>query len=218
MMNFRRKVLKVEIKVTIWKMKILEDRMVQIWGSLESVLTVSDFRECKATYDRRYETEFKRQKDLNIKKIKRLRVDSVSVNIPVGPVDETGIFNYTTVGLPNEVMRTLHLGPGFGIRVKKKEVPVATLIKDLEYGLQFLKIEGADQVTVREERDCFRSRVINLWSNFYNRNEKHTMDITRKEFLITKRFFRDNPDLILAKSDKGNGTVIMGKRNEIDAG
>ncbi|KAI4476305.1 hypothetical protein M0804_013721 [Polistes exclamans] len=54
----------------------------------------------------------------------------------------TCVFNFTDVRLPKEVEKILNLEPGYGIPLRPKEVPVGTLIKDLEEGIKDITIEN----------------------------------------------------------------------------
>ncbi|KAI4474839.1 hypothetical protein M0804_014644 [Polistes exclamans] len=71
----------------------------------------------------------------------------------------TVIFNYTDVELPNEVEEIINLEPGFGIPIKPKEVQVNTLIKDLEYGIKNLTIENGDEKTIKDAQNNVRIKA-----------------------------------------------------------
>lgn len=87
-----------------------------------------------------------------------------------------------------------------------------TVIKDVEYSIASVKVENCETTVENVLKNNLRSRIVNVITNFYKKNkpnEKH--QIIRKNLLYTQRFLKDRQDLIVARSDKGNNTVIMWK-------
>ncbi|XP_014614506.1 PREDICTED: uncharacterized protein LOC106792551 [Polistes canadensis] len=71
----------------------------------------------------------------------------------------TCVFNFTDVRLPKEVEKILNLEPGYGIPLRPKEVPVGTLIKDLEKGIKNINIENVDTKIIKDEQNNVRSKA-----------------------------------------------------------
>ncbi|KAI4489735.1 hypothetical protein M0804_003917 [Polistes exclamans] len=124
----------------------------------------------------------------------------------------TVIFNYTDVQLPNEVEEIINLEPGFGIPIKPKEVQVNTLIKDLEYGIKNITIENGDEKIIKDTQNNVRTKAVNIITNYLKKNNLniHNNRIN-SNFRKTKQFLKQNPEIIVTRSDKGNNTVIMKK-------
>ncbi|XP_045481780.1 uncharacterized protein LOC123685933 [Harmonia axyridis] len=90
------------------------------------------------------------------------------------------------------------MGPRHGIL--PKNVPIPELIKDVESFIQTLSLE-------ENEKNGVRSRCARIIQNFMEK--PRTPDHFRKYYHITSKFIRDNPDIVVSKSDKGNTTVVM---------
>ncbi|XP_014614527.1 PREDICTED: uncharacterized protein LOC106792572 [Polistes canadensis] len=113
--------------------------------------------------------------------------------------------------LRREVEKTLILEPGYGIPIRPNKVPVCSLIKDLEEGVRHINSMKSDNTNIRDEQINVRAKAVNIISNYYKNNKRPWMDEITTNFLTTKRFLKDNPNLIVTRSDKSNNTVLMKK-------
>ncbi|KAI4476880.1 hypothetical protein M0804_013207 [Polistes exclamans] len=97
------------------------------------------------------------------------------------------------------------------------EVLVGTLIIDLEEGIKNIYIENVDTKIIKDEQNNARSKAVRIISNYYNnkKNQKLWKNEIKDNYLTTKRFLKQNPNLIITRSDKGNNTVIMEKEEYI---
>ncbi|XP_044749651.1 uncharacterized protein LOC123310247 [Coccinella septempunctata] len=119
----------------------------------------------------------------------------------VSKIQERWIKNLTNKPLPTTVKNILSLGSKFSVPTTKKDIKVDNLIADLEYAL----------LTVPEDRrDVLRARATNMITNFTHENNKSDTFI-QKWYKDTKKFLKDNDDIIVLDSDKGGVTVIMEK-------
>ncbi|KAI4472895.1 hypothetical protein M0804_015570 [Polistes exclamans] len=93
------------------------------------------------------------------------------------------------------------------------EVPVGTLIKDLEEGIKNIYIENVDTKIIKDEQNNVRSKAVRIISNYYSnkKNQKLWKNEMKDNYLTTKRFLKQSLNLIITRSDKGNNTVIMKK-------
>lgn len=107
--------------------------------------------------------------------------------------------------MPIEVKRILCAGPKFSIPISFNEIPLPTIIKDLEYCLLNINLS-------EDDKQNLRAKSINCLTNYYFRmkNCNHYSEI-RRDFNLTKKFLNINKNLIVSRSDKGNSTVIMEK-------
>ncbi|XP_044745148.1 uncharacterized protein LOC123307011 [Coccinella septempunctata] len=117
------------------------------------------------------------------------------------------IYNYTQAVLPDSVHRILSLGPKFGLPLNISEIPIHTIIKDLEYCISNLESD-------EDERNRLRASTTNILTNFYRRYEmpKFTKRLMQ-EVHETKQFLKTHTDLLVGRSEKGNSTVIMLKKD-----
>lgn len=127
--------------------------------------------------------------------------------------ESNNIFNYTTVDIPMAANRILNLEPNYGLPIQIQRMPIPNLIKDLEAALSRIKLEETDTRKKEDIVNGLRAKTVNIITNFTKRSHKHhnhQSQIT-KDVIATKRFLKDNDNLIVAKSDKGNSTVIWYK-------
>lgn len=98
----------------------------------------------------------------------------------------------------------LGLGPKYGLPVQKTKQSCFHVISDVEYMFDWIE----DDTT----KDILRSETTNALENFMNNAYQGNVErqISNKLDEL-QRFKRNNPDLMILKSDKGNKTVIMEK-------
>lgn len=206
--RFRKSVLNLEIKITIWKIKDLESKLAHVKSKISDILPLNILNNFKSRALARYNNCFSNIKNRNIQKIKNISLETSNFKLST---HEKFIFNYSKVQLPIEVKRILCAGPKLSVPVNLKQIPIPTIIKDLEYCIS--------NVTINEgEKNELRAKTTNALTNYYNRmkNSNQHSEITM-DFIKTKQFLHENQNLIISRSDKGNSTVIM-DRDEYLAG
>ncbi|CAG5085483.1 Protein of unknown function [Cotesia congregata] len=200
MSKFRMSTLKLEIRITLWKLCKLENRVGQIKSRLQEVLPASVYiRSCEIGVDL-------------ICIFARLGIHEV---IAQGQQCNV-LYNFTDLQLPDYCARVFNLAPKVGIPLNKKEIPIPTLIKDIEYGISRINVDDTDPKVVDNVRNNYRLKVINSITNFYNRSdyliEEKWISLVR-DISRTKQFLKENKDVIVMRADKGGSTVVM-KRDE----
>ncbi|KAG5877613.1 hypothetical protein JTB14_010300 [Gonioctena quinquepunctata] len=80
-----------------------------------------------------------------------------------------------------------------------QEIPIPTIVKDLEYFISSLPIS-------EEEKNNLRGTTTNTITYFYTNNKVNRMS---REYQETVRFSKQHPEMIVMKSDEGNSTVVM---------
>ncbi|KAI4476739.1 hypothetical protein M0804_013356 [Polistes exclamans] len=214
--SLKYKIVNLEIRITAWKIRTIEKNIRNTCNYLEKKLNLKDFTDCTIFFKQKYEYKFKNIKDNNIKKLNNLLKENSQNNNNINS-QNTCVFNFTDVRLPKEVEKILNLEPGYGIPLRPMEVPVGTLIKDLEDGIKNIYIENVDTKIIKDEQNNVRSKAVRIISNYYNnkKNQKLWKNEIKDNYLTTKRFLKQNPNLIITRSDKGNNTVIMEKEEYI---
>ena len=208
--RFKRSVLNIEIKITIWKLNSMEKKLTDIKntavGCLPNDVFTNFSNKCNISYNR----VFNDIKQNNVKKINML---ARTHGIYELKTHERFLYNYTGVELPVEVKKILCAGPKFSIPLLSSELPIPNLIKDLEYCIQ-------SQTVNEEVKNEVRAGCINKLTNFITRAE-HTScnknNIIVKDFIGTKVFLKSHPEIIVMRADKGNSTVVM-LRDEYNVG
>ncbi|XP_044749314.1 uncharacterized protein LOC123310022 isoform X2 [Coccinella septempunctata] len=134
----------------------------------------------------------------NINKQKLIRLQHMQ-NQPITIKEcEKFLVNYTGVEIPEEARIILGMGPKHGI--VPKNVPIPELIKDVECFIQAIPLE-------ENEKNGARSRCARIIQNFIDKPK--APDPLKMYYHITSKFIKDNPDILVSKSDKGNTTVVM---------
>ncbi|XP_044759051.1 uncharacterized protein LOC123316856 [Coccinella septempunctata] len=201
MKTFRKSVLNVEIKITAWKIRQFEGRIQRLRDQLTTTIDNSTYETLVDIANTRFRREFSNIKSKNVNKLKTLKNQQIPP-LPITTCDKY-IANYTNITISNEVKTILGLGPKFGL--PPKHIPMETIIKDIE---SFIKV----QPITEEEKNTYRSKSVNIVSN-YKKRERHTRrNNTMDKYLKdTTKFIREHQDITISRADKGGATVLMYK-------
>ncbi|KAH0533637.1 hypothetical protein KQX54_000314, partial [Cotesia glomerata] len=152
----RRKTLSLEIKVTAWMLMKTGKTLGKLEAEVQVKIGAQRFELLASIRKSRYDQEFRKIKKANIKKLKNLSSSQASIIVNT---QQKCVFNFTDVVLPEEVNRILTLEPNFGLPVTNKDVKPVLFIKDIEYALDQVNIEGMDLVSLNDEKSNIRGRV-----------------------------------------------------------
>lgn len=205
----RRRILNLEIKVTIYKLTKLQNSLERL-KNIISISTVEEsqkkkfFDTQKGRWDRFLTAEEERLKDKMIV-LEKEQFDKLS---PMG--SSQWIYNDTNTVIPVDVATLVGLGPRHGLPVTVDKKITFKLLADVEYALEAIEEEN--------DKDIIRSEVVRTI-------EKHKFirHNAIEEFYIkasdnTRNFLKTNEDIIFVKSDKGNMTVAMNKSKYFEEG
>ncbi|XP_044766183.1 uncharacterized protein LOC123322305 [Coccinella septempunctata] len=196
MENFQRSVLNLEIKITLWKRKNIQQSIDSLVNVLEALLDEYTWGGVRRFAAQKFEFSFQKIKEINRQKLTRLQNTQ---NQPITIQEcEKFLVNYTRVEIPEKARIILGMGPKHGII--PKNVPIPELIKDVESFIQALSLG-------ENERNVIRSRCTRVIQNFMDR--PRAPDPLGIYYHITSKFVRDKPDILVSRSDKGNTTVVM---------
>ncbi|KAH0533638.1 hypothetical protein KQX54_000749 [Cotesia glomerata] len=134
-----RKTLSLEIKVTAWMLMKTGKTLGKLEAEVQVKIGAQRFELLASIRKSRYDQEFRKIKKANIKKLKNLSSSQASIIVNT---QQKCVFNFTDVVLPEEVNRILTLEPNFGLPVTNKDVKPVLFIKDIEYALDQVNIEG----------------------------------------------------------------------------
>lgn len=100
------------------------------------------------------------------------------------------------------------MGKKFSIKPTINEIPIKNIIADIEYIIDSQK---------SETKNTIRNKAVNILKNFLQNKKLLKNDIIKKHFMylykLTKKFLKENNNIIITSSDKGNVTVAMLKED-----
>ncbi|GAB0097133.1 hypothetical protein DMENIID0001_127340 [Sergentomyia squamirostris] len=202
--TFKRKILKLEIKITHWRLSMLSKKRdecyIAITDSMGTHFDIQEFfKEQKWFHDRILS---KKIEILNNKISVLVRQEEEGAFTTVGK--QKFLVNTTDVELPYGVTELLSLGPKFVLPGQK--IPIFHIIADIE------EIVGDVEESV--EKDELRTRMVNLAQNGLTRPRKKTPAdrIVQRWEKETKSFVeKESQRIVIIEADKGNITTIMDK-------
>ncbi|XP_025264619.1 uncharacterized protein LOC112637990 [Camponotus floridanus] len=112
--------------------------------------------------------------------------------------------NLSSSIIPEVVQLLLQLGEKFCLPVVDKERTVVDLLKSVEFNINKLPTEV---------RTLVRNRSFPIINSFHNSilHKSPSDKVILKSLNATKKFTRDNPDILFTRADKGNITVALNK-------
>lgn len=155
--------------MTLWKLEQQNKRIVDMEEKVKGLVSEQLFRRCVVMINKRYEYNFNKIKNTNIKKFDILIKQKI--NRHTLSSKSKHIYNYTDVQLPTEVEMILNLEPKFGIEIKEKWKVIPTVIKDLEFGIEAVQLDDCNDEGKDIVKNNLRSKAINVISNYYKKNK-----------------------------------------------
>jgi len=127
-----------------------------------------------------------------------------SLESPLNELHNKWFVNLSVKAIPDEMKVLLQLGKRFGlpVRINDNSKIIVEFIKCIEMNL-FREVDVIGSA-IRNQSVPIIKRIINTTKNI-NNNEKLLLRCLHH----TKRFVKNNPDILFTKVDKGNATVAM---------
>lgn len=210
--RFLHSVLNQEISETFTWMKINNKEIDRLSDVVAKNVSPTLFQTFLHTLNTKYENVFNKIKRRHRQKIDNMLNLPESTQHPSQPIGQENVdkwlINLTNVEIPTDVNDILRLGDKYSPPISDTEKPFVKLISNVESA--FFYMEDTDQQTEA------RNRFVNILTNFNNRKNHQKFlsedEIkTRNKLAQTKKFLKDNPDLLITRADKGNITVITTK-------
>lgn len=202
--DIKRRILNVEIEITFWKISSLNKLLTTLNHKLQSThvpaLVLEDF---STSQSRIFQNLLKSHLNNVSKKFDNLKFQQYKkFNLS----DKNWCCNISGTFMPDNILETIALGPKFALPYSNiKEIPALKILSDTESIIHRIK-DFHDQ-------DIARFQISSAIYNFLN----HKFHSTSKDkfiynsFLEAKIFLKQNPNIIVLKSDKGNKSVCMDK-------
>ncbi|XP_055692782.1 uncharacterized protein LOC129795483 [Lutzomyia longipalpis] len=202
--SFQKRILNAEIKSTHWEIgNVKRDR----WSAREELLGFG-FEGVAVFLSKQEDTHGKLIKHLST--IHKRKMDALwerQLGTKLGDHSAEWVTNLTDIPIPKEVNILLGYGPKFSLPFKT--VPnhaVAHLLADVES-----TVASRKHLMSENDLNALRSRLANVMSNCLR--DKKSKSAVDKYFLHLESkavaFIREHPEIIIAKSDKGNRTTVM---------
>lgn len=139
------------------------------------------------------------------KKFEKLKSKVTNKENPIKTSNEW-FENMSNLNIPQHIQDVLSLGPKFSIEYKnKKDIPTNDIIANIEAGINSLN---------EPQKNEIRSKLCNVITNFKNSSQRKS-NKPDKNFMQhvndTKKFIKNNPEIIILKPDKSNKTLVMNK-------
>lgn len=196
--KFKKQLLNLEIKITVSNLNKLREEidiyMQWINVNLPQEVRVSFFGRQKVFSDKFFE---RKNTTLNVKFFRLLEEQRVRTH----QRGEGFLINLTAVEVPGDVEGILGLSPSVNLPFTLKSLPVIDLITDVE-----MIIGGVDGA---RNRMALRSEACTVVRNGITRYKNQPEPELCKSVRRAKGFLRDNPEVILIRSDKSNASVLM---------
>lgn len=200
---FKRKVLSLEIGICYWKLKKLRHKMCKVRLKIIRGLSPEIGRDFMALQKHVFESGMRKNCErTNMKLMKLIEESRVCVS---APNMEKSFKNISNMEMPMGVKQLFSFGPKFSVNVRPDEKQVFNIIADVEH---IIRMDVSPL-----EKDEFRSRSVNILHNHLNRKparDKEEEWINNKLW-ESKKFLKDNPEIIVINADKGNVSVAMNK-------
>ena len=168
--------------------KTLCDKMVR-WFEKADVIRIRNMVENKSVV---VHTNVKVREMRKIESLKNRKINTITNG-------DQWIENTTNTSIPDFLERTLKLGPNFNIQ-NEKDIPYVEVVSELEKAIHIN--EKAEEI-----RTEVATAMIN-YINFKSQPRHHELEWISKDIAKSKRFLRENPNLLITKADKGNKIVI----------
>ena len=205
--QIQKKVLNIEIKQTSFTLRSIQREIYTIKSKITAAVPEQISDSFFRSQDKFHEMNLKAQSNATKKKF-YARLQKMSTNIALPQPKETAIHNGTKIELPQETTVLLSLGPKFALPYNNiQEIPIFHLIADIEAVIQTNPNEA-----IQNSNRCM---IVNNMQNYIHRKKQHpaSNDPLERFFnsacKVTRKFLRENPDVAVLQSDKGNKTVLM---------
>ncbi|XP_067613260.1 uncharacterized protein [Eurosta solidaginis] len=206
--DFRRKILNLEIKISFWKINRLEQQINNLRSIIQSrsLPNTNDFfRTQEISYQNRHEVT------INNLNTKYNKLESTQIQTHITSDTTCFIHNATTINLPKDVMLLMGLGPNFGLPTTPNKLPTKQIIAEVECIMQ----NCVDPQNRNEIRQTVTRTILQAKSTARKSNLENFLLQKEKSCI---QFFKNNPEIICTRSDKGNKSVFMYKKDLLKLG
>lgn len=200
-LNFQRNVLNVVIADTICEIKNKNKWKLHYVDCLEGIIPDFILKEFIESQGHINKTLYEKIKKVEVEKLNRRRNEEMGKYLRKN--NRNWVENISSTTLPDYATRTLSLGSKFNVPQQFENTPYIRVIANIEAAIE--RDENSDNI---------RSAVCNIIQNHIHKTKyvhKNENKFLLDDFKKTKKFLKENDNLVITKADKGNRTIVMEK-------
>lgn len=194
--------LSLEISITIKNITYITESLSKIEDRIVTFLPRHVWMEFRGRVEVSYERAFRKIKDTHLQKLQRIKREQV----PGIQFKSSWFRNISSSPIPTEIADFLALGPKFSLRPNLKDISIPRIIAE---------VESINMNPSTHNKALITARIVNATTN-YCLDSRFPTDPLNALFNRTKKFLRQNPNILVMQADKGNVTVAMDKQAYID--
>lgn len=204
--RFKKSLLNIEIKQTYHDIKSLQSELNGLKDRIGRMLPVEVAQNFIAAQQAYFDSHLANKTITTKRKYDRIVARTADCSILLPTCNEKAIHNATNSTIPHEMEILLSLGPKFALPYTTlHQVPFYHVIADIENVL----ISTPDR-SVRDRNRCAATNILqNYIHNFESTAQDPLATFLSRACKISRRFNKENPDIIITESDKGKQTVVM---------
>lgn len=208
--RFQKTVLNIEIQHTYYKISQHNTQLQHLRTTIQQSVPEpvwKTFTEQQCNFHERNLVERRRTTERKHQQLMTRSIIDCGERTPT--LNSKAVLNASQVPLPPQVELLLSLGPKFALAHKNVfEAPLYHLIADAE------AVVRANKDSDLQERA--RCTIANNIQNYLNASKNNNPDLQPNKFyteaeLQTRSFFKQHPELLALKADKGNRTVVLSR-------
>lgn len=178
--------------------------MIRIKSTIDGTLSTEDANmlyTCEKTLER------KKRLEIRTRHKRKFNVLQQKLRKELDIKENSGWFvNKTRFDIPENVEWLLSHGKKFSVPQKKEEFPLLKYIADGE--------ECVKTLDDKEDQEIARNKLTYMVENFMNKQQLNSRDkYTIRTMGETKKFLKENSEIIIVEADKGNVTVAMERKD-----
>lgn len=201
--------LNFELSITNRNLENIKKSLINIENQVKSSLPTHIFNEFKQKLEQGHQHKFNKSRINHKNKYNQLISKQTSNS---NPVNKGWLVNLSNKTIPTDIEYLLSFGPKFQLHNNIKDLQLGKLLADIEYIINTVEDTSLHFI--------YRSKIINIITNFLQSEDKSESSITtpnfNKLFHKARLFLKSNPDLVVTRADKGNVTVIMDKLSYLE--
>lgn len=191
----------IEITASQRSITTLEKRLLTLKTDIITLTNEAVFHNFSGYQTIQYNRIFHKIKNNNINKLNNLQTKFLDKHIKANP---NWVKNLTDVVIPSDILGYLALGPKFSIEpIIGKDISINNILADVDCITSLITDTSLKNITT--------ARATNVITNIIHNSKNNKHSFIRSLHNKTSKFIKDNPNIILTRSDKGNVTVIMNK-------
>lgn len=200
------KIIKIELKNSYSQINIIQSRIDKEWYKINREITQREFTHINKIIKTIYQKHYAQKRKTINKKLERLRNTSNSLLQRYINNKNKYLINLSDRQIPKNVSRLLNMGPKMAIN-QETEKDTLKLITDVEQCIGMIRNPEHKKQIRAASGKIIKSHIGRL----KNKRESRVHQQIKQDLKQTKKFKKQNKDIIFLEADKTNNMVIMNK-------